>query len=220
MFLKLGILKKNVFKKVTRNDLVAGFLGQTAIKTKNVINECLGGVLFIDEAYSLANFNNGDLDSFSKECIDTLCEALSDKKDELMVIIAGYEEELNRSFFQANRGLTSRFIWRYKIDDYSATDLFHIFKKKVVETDWNVVDYSDINIKWFEKNKSSFLNYGRDMELLFSYTKIAHAKNIFGKPVECRKKISKEDLENAFVMFQTNTKMDKKDHSVLYGLYV
>ena len=77
---------------MTRNDLVAGYLGQTAIKTKDVIKECLGGVLFIDEAYSLGNEEKRD--SFSKECIDTLCEALSDNKENLMVIIAGYEKEL------------------------------------------------------------------------------------------------------------------------------
>jgi stage V sporulation protein K len=94
----LGILKNNVFRKVTRNDLVAGYLGQTAIKTKNVIQDCLGGVLFIDEAYAMANSYEDD--SFSKECIDTLCEALSDHKNNLMVIIAGYENELNNSFFR------------------------------------------------------------------------------------------------------------------------
>jgi len=218
MFSKLGILKKNIFKKVTRNDLVAGYLGQTAIKTKAVIDECLGGVLFIDEAYSLANTNNGDLDSFSKECIDTLCESLSDKKDELMVIIAGYEDDLNRSFFQANKGLSSRFIWRYKIDDYTAKELFQIFNKKIRETDWQILVETDIHIKWFETNKAEFINYGRDMELLFSYTKIAHARNIFGKPEQLRKKISKDDLENGFKMFKLNTKT-KKD-TTPYGLYV
>ena len=81
MYSKIGILKKNLFKKVTRSDLVAGYLGQTAIKTKNVIKECVGGVLFIDEAYSLAAPDHHD--SFSKECIDTLCEALSDCKDDI-----------------------------------------------------------------------------------------------------------------------------------------
>jgi SpoVK/Ycf46/Vps4 family AAA+-type ATPase len=95
IYSNMGILGKNIFKKVTRSDLVAGFLGQTAIKTKDVIKESLGGVLFIDEAYSLGN--NEKKDSFSKECIDTLCEALSDHKDNLMVIIAGYENELNEA---------------------------------------------------------------------------------------------------------------------------
>jgi stage V sporulation protein K len=75
MYSKLGILKKNIFNKVTRNDLIAGYLGQTAIKTKKIIDECLGGVLFIDEAYSLASREQND--SFSKECLDILCESLA-----------------------------------------------------------------------------------------------------------------------------------------------
>lgn len=72
-------------------------MGQTALKTRDVIKESLGGVLFIDEAYSLGNPEKRD--SFSKECIDTLCEALSDNKEDLMVIIAGYRERVKRQFF-------------------------------------------------------------------------------------------------------------------------
>jgi len=218
MYSKIGILKKNVFKKVTRNDLVAGYLGQTAIKTKAVISECLGGVLFIDEAYSLAN-GRDDLDSYSKECIDTLCESLSDHKDDLMVIIAGYDEELNETFFRANRGLESRFIWRFKIDEYSPKELYRIFIKKVDETDWKFFDDSVIQEKWFEKNKINFKNYGRDMELLFTYTKISHSKRIYGKSVELRKKITIEDLNTGYEMLMNNRKIEKVNNS-LYGLYV
>ena len=71
----MKVLPKNSFKKVTRADLIAGYLGQTAIKTKKIIEESLGGVLFIDEAYSLGNSEKRD--SFAKECLDTLCECLS-----------------------------------------------------------------------------------------------------------------------------------------------
>ena len=106
IYSKMGVISKPLdangtipFKKATRSDMIAGYLGQTAIKTKAVINQCLGGVLFIDEAYSL-----GD-DNFSKECVDTLCEALSDQKDNIMVIVAGYENELNAQFFSLNSGL-------------------------------------------------------------------------------------------------------------------
>ena len=76
IFSKLGILKKGTFRKVTRSDLIAGYLGQTALKTRDAIQSALGGVLFIDEAYALGN--DEQRDSFAKECIDTLCEALSD----------------------------------------------------------------------------------------------------------------------------------------------
>ena len=84
IFSKLNVLSTGKFKKVTRADLIAGYLGQTAIKTKEVMERSLGGVLFIDEAYALGNKEKRD--SFSKECIDTLCEGLSDHKNNLMVI--------------------------------------------------------------------------------------------------------------------------------------
>jgi SpoVK/Ycf46/Vps4 family AAA+-type ATPase len=218
MYSKIGILKKNIFKKVTRNDLVAGYLGQTAIKTKAVITECLGGVLFIDEAYSLANGTN-DLDTYSKECIDTLCESLSDCKEDLMVIIAGYEDELNRTFFAANQGLQSRFIWRFNIENYTPKELCSIFIKKVNETDWSLYDDSVVKESWFEKNKDHFKNYGRDMELLFTYTKISHSKRIYGKSVDMRKKITLEDLQSGYEMLLNNRKQVEKNSS-LYGLYV
>lgn len=206
MYSKIGILKNNVFRKVTRHDLVAGYLGQTALKTKQVLDDCSGGVLFIDEAYSLANSNEND--SYSKECIDTLCEALSDRKDDLMVIIAGYEEELNTYFFGANRGLESRFIWRFKIDDYSHKELQQIFFLKVKQSGWDILMDNKENEKWFSKNKQKFKHFGRDMELLFFYSKIAHSKRIYGKQKECLRKITQEDLEKGFELFTNNTKQE------------
>ena len=220
MYSKIGILKKNVFKKVTRNDLVAGYLGQTAIKTKAVITECLGGCLFIDEAYSLANSNNNDLDSYSKECIDVLCEALSDHKDNLMVIIAGYEEELNNTFFKANRGLESRFIWRFKIDDYKPKDMMDIFHKKVKENGWECMDDSVAPLQWFDKKKDDFKFFGRDMELLFSHIKISHARRIYGKSKDWRKKITAEDMETGFKKFVENSKKKEENNTTLCGLYL
>ena len=219
MYAKLGILKKNIFKKVTRSDLVAGYLGQTAIKTRKVIEECLGGVLFLDEAYSL-----GTEDSFSKECVDTLCEALSDHRDDLMMIVAGYETELNETFFKVNAGMYSRFMWRFNIESYKPKELMEIFEKKMLENGWEYIEGFMENKKkeeWFSKNKALFTHYGRDMELLFSYTKISHAQRIFGKDVSVRKKITEEDLENGFQLFQQNKKeQTQKIYTPPYGMYV
>jgi hypothetical protein len=206
MYAKAGILRKNVFKKVTRTDLVAGYLGQTAIKTRKVIDECIGGCLFIDEAYSL-----GDDDIYSKECIDTLCEALSDHKDDLMVIVAGYNDELNRTLFRVNRGLKSRFIWKFNIDDYSALEIMRIFEKKVLDAGWTADCLTE---QWFEKRVSSFKHFGRDVELLFSHVKICHSNRIFGKDASLRKQITIGDLENGFRVFLENSK-EKVDTSKL-----
>jgi SpoVK/Ycf46/Vps4 family AAA+-type ATPase len=202
MYSKLGILNKNVFKKVTRSDLIAGYLGQTAIKTNKIIDECIGGVLFIDEAYSLASNDNGD--SFSKECLDTLCEKLSDHKNDLMVIIAGYEDELKNTFFKVNKGLESRFIWKFNMDKYDAKELQQIFNKKVLESGWKLDCDNGILNKWFEINYKDFVNYGRDMEQLLTYIKISHGKRIYGKDTDLRKKIIMDDIKNAFKIFKNN----------------
>jgi SpoVK/Ycf46/Vps4 family AAA+-type ATPase len=217
IFSKLGILKKGTFRKVTRSDLVAGYLGQTAIKTRDVINECLGGCLFIDEAYALGN--NEKRDSFSKECIDTLCEALSNHKDELMVIIAGYERELNECFFAYNQGLDSRFTWRFKTEDYKAEDLYKIFLKKVKDINWTVDESDDkLGVKWFEKNVEYFKFFGRDIETLLSKIKIAHSRRVFCKDASEKTKITFKDLEKGLQIYLKNEEVkNRKEASFREG---
>lgn len=237
MYSKLGILKNGIFKKVTRNDLVAGYLGQTAIKTSKVIQECLGGVLFIDEVYSLgcgAGGGGGDDnsggeggDSYSKECIDTLCEALSNHKDDLMVIIAGYEKDVQQYFFKINPGLPSRFIWRFTIDEYSAEELMQIFIGKVEQNGWKWGNDTFENLKpWFIKKHSlgAFKFYGRDMEQLFTYSKISHGRRIYGCPIEERKHLTIADLDRGFELFLKHADESQKNKKKLpdsyYGLYL
>ena len=214
IFSKMGILSKGSFKKVTRSDLIAGYLGQTAIKTRDVIKDSLGGVLFIDEAYALGNTEKKD--SFSKECIDTLCEALSDHKDNLMVIIAGYETDLNECFFNYNQGLNSRFTWRFKIDEYNAKDLHDIFIKKINDSGWSLSSDNLIDVKWFEKNKSSFKFYGRDIETLFAKTKIAHSRRVFCLEPSAKKKLTLDDVNKGLEIYlnNNNTKSKKEEENI------
>ena len=213
IYSKIGILSKGTFKKVTRGDLIAGYLGQTALKTKDVIKESLGGVLFIDEAYSLGNPEKRD--SFAKECIDTLCEALSDNKEDLMVIIAGYEKELKESFFAFNQGLDSRFTWRFKTDEYKEEDLYKIFCKMVKDIGWELDTNSKITVDWFKKNKDYFQFFGRDIETLLSKTKIAHSRRVFCLPETEKKKINLKDLDKGLEIFLVNddikNRKDEKD---------
>jgi SpoVK/Ycf46/Vps4 family AAA+-type ATPase len=224
IFSKMGMLSKNIFKKVTRSDLVAGYLGQTALKTKDVIKESIGGVLFIDEAYSLGSQEKRD--SFSKECIDTLCEALSDNKNNLMVIIAGYEKDLDECFFTQNQGLNSRFTWRFKTDEYSAEDLYKIFLKKVNDGGWTILEDVAIDVKWFEKHKKSFKCYGRDIETLFAKTKIAHSRRVFCMDESVKKKISLNDLNKGLDIYLKNnvssTKKTQEDemNKIISSMYV
>jgi hypothetical protein len=221
IFSNLGILTKKTFKKVSRNDLVAGYLGQTAIKTKDIIKASMGGVLFIDEAYSLGNSEKRD--SFAKECVDTLCEALSEYKHNWMVIIAGYEKELNDCFFSLNEGLNSRFTWRFKLDTYKPCELKSIYEKQVRDFGWTISAASGgdgLSERWFSEHMDYFTTYGRDMETLFTKTKIAHSRRVFCLPRSVKTEITMSDLENGFKLFIENPEVKERVNGGSGGSYM
>lgn len=208
IFSNLGVLKNKTFEKVTRSDLIAGYLGQTALKTRDAIKKALGGVLFIDEAYALGNMEKRD--SFAKECLDTLCEGLSDHKENLMVIIAGYEKDLDNCFFSYNQGLNSRFTWRFKTDDYNSDELRQIFHKKVKDIGWKLKSEKIPSIKWFDDKKDYFKYYGRDMETLLSKVKIVHSRRVFCLSDEDKKILTQEDIDGGFKKFLDNEEVKNR----------
>ena len=126
------------FRIVKRSDLVAKYLGQTSHRTQEAINSVLGGVLFIDEAYSLGN-NDVD-DSYSKECLDTLNQNLSEKKNQFLCIIAGYKNALEKNFFAYNEGLKRRFPFTYTIEEYTPNELKNIFLG-MLDDSWGIEEY-------------------------------------------------------------------------------
>jgi Cdc6-like AAA superfamily ATPase len=128
----LGILAKGQLVETDRAGLVAGYEGQTAIKTTGVITSALGGGLFIDEAYALLR---SDSDAFGHEAIDTLVKLMEDHRDDLAVIVAGYPDEI-RDFVDSNPGLKSRFALTIVFDDYSDDELVAIFTRMAVESDY------------------------------------------------------------------------------------
>lgn len=120
----LGILSKGQLVEVDRSGLVAGYVGQTALKAKKVIDSALGGVLFIDEAYALNGRAEND---FGQEAIDTILKAMEDHRDDLVVIAAGYDDLMER-FIHSNPGLESRFNRFLHFEDYTADEMLEIFK--------------------------------------------------------------------------------------------
>jgi type VII secretion ATPase EccA len=132
IYYAIGAVQKDVLIETNRAGLVAGYVGQTAIKTQEVINSALGGVLFIDEAYSLANDSKN---GFGQEAIDTLLSAMENSRNELVVIVAGYEEQMKR-FINSNPGLASRFNRYLRFDDYTPNELMSIFSLLCEENDY------------------------------------------------------------------------------------
>jgi len=195
------------FKVVKRSDLLAGYLGQTAKKVSNLIESCEGGVMFIDEAYSLGNEEKRD--SFAKECIDTINQHLSEDKCNFLCIIAGYKDALDKCFFSYNEGLRRRFPFVYTIEKYTPDELCLIFKKMITDIGW-IID--DIKEKFFKDNYECFQNMGGDMESLLFICKIESARRTLFLPDE-RKKINNEDLERSIKKFKINKDLKKEDES-------
>jgi hypothetical protein len=176
MYKNMDILSRDgVFRIATREDFIAGYLGQTAIKTRELLDSCLGGVLFIDEVYSLGP-ESEDKDSFSKECVDVLTCFLSENCNTFCCIIAGYEEDIKRSFFSRNKGLERRFQWVHKIEKYDMSELNQIFFKKLSEIRWT----TSMTPSQFEhilaSNSNLFSSAGGDIENLLTKSKMCYGK--------------------------------------------
>lgn len=213
IYARIGFLKKEYVKKVKRSDLIGQYLGQTAIKTQKAIDDAKGGVLLIDEAYSLGNPEGRD--SYSKECIDTLNQNLSENKADIICIIVGYKKDLKESFFSYNAGLERRFPFRYTIDEYDFKDLHKIFGKLVNEYKWDIKADEKKLLTFFEENRDSFAFNGGDLETLLQCSKIAHSRRVFCLHKDEKKKLTNEDIEGGFKIMCENDEIkkrkDKKD---------
>jgi SpoVK/Ycf46/Vps4 family AAA+-type ATPase len=209
VYLAMGILKNNKFVKARHSDLIAGYLGQTARATQKIIESADGGVLFIDEVYSLGNSEKRD--SFSKECIDTINDNLTEKKTDFICIIAGYKDEIDDCFFAYNSGLQRRFPVRFTIDPYNPEELFLIFEKKITDFGW-YIDKS-IKVDFFKDNIDSFEYYGGDIEILFSRCKRAHSRRVFTSKESEKKIITNVDLQRGFQSFVAHKKEKQKEMS-------
>lgn len=154
---KLGVLQKNVFVETGRNGLVAEYMGQTSGKTMKKIKEAEGGILFIDEAYNLVN---GERDEFGMDAVNTLVAEMENRRDNLMVIVAGYPKDMDR-FLDANQGLASRFSNEILFEDYSLEELQIIFKYTVKTKGMLLAPGLEEDIKeLIRKKKASVKDFG------------------------------------------------------------
>jgi SpoVK/Ycf46/Vps4 family AAA+-type ATPase len=199
ILISLGILENKNIVYAKRTDLIGTHLGETGKKTQKIINKALGGVLFIDEAYSLGC--NSEKDIFSKECIDIITQNLSDNKSKFVCIIAGYTEELESSFFSVNPGLVRRFPFRFKIEKYSYLELRDIFIKKIYKLNWKIdIDIEYIN-KLFENNYKYFKYFGGDIDTFIQEIKYSHARRIACSNSNQLNIINNDDMTNAIDKF-------------------
>lgn len=191
----LKYIKQDKLIEVSSKDLVAEYVGQTAVKTMSVIEKALGGVLFIDEAYSLASKNNDN--SFNAECIATLIKAMEDYRDDLVVIFAGYTKEM-QDFLDSNSGIVSRIGYTLEFDDYTVEELKEIFVNMVTKAGFLLEDEALDELDKIileNKNQKNFGN-ARFIRNVYEKTIINHATNTKNnKSKKILRTITKKDIK-------------------------
>ncbi len=179
IYCELGLLSKGTLVETDRSGLVAGYVGQTALKVTEVVKSAIGGVLFIDEAYSLTKHSSTN--DYGSEAIDTLVKLMEDNRDDLVVIVAGYTEEM-RQFLKSNTGLISRFNTFIEFKDYTTTELVDILKSMAEKAG---VHYVDEALSWIESylenmedNERRDFGNGRGIRNLFEKNLMSQANRI------------------------------------------
>ncbi len=199
IYKEIGILSKGQLVEVDRSGLVAGYVGQTALKTQEKIQEALGGILFIDEAYTLARGGN----DYGQEAIDTILKAMEDHRDDFVVIVAGYPDLMSR-FINSNPGLKSRFSKYFHFPDYGVPEMQEIFDSMCRKYDYLIDDEARSKVKehleFLHRNKDSNFANARDVRNFFERivsnqaSRIVRAANIDEDEMMT---IRAEDIENA-----------------------
>jgi len=185
-----------IFECAKRDDLIGEYLGSTCNKTNEFLEMCLGGVIFLDEVYSLGNKDGTD--SFAKEAIDTINLFLSEHKEECMMIVAGYKEEVDQCFFKYNEGLRRRFMWYHTIEPYKPEQLRDIFLSKVKQSQWTYSDEVPSTIlALITQHPTIFVDNAGSVENFMNLVKIKHSKRVLLLSSEHKKVLTKMDLETA-----------------------
>jgi hypothetical protein len=216
VYAAMGIVKTDKVVRVRRPDLIAEYVGQTAHRTQRAIDDAEDGILIIDEAYGLGESENKD--SFAKECIDTINQNLTEKKKNLIVIIAGYTDQLDRCFFSYNEGLKRRFPFRFTINKYTPSELRDIFYDKIRCIKWRLDKKlsSEYLVEFFDKNNSEFPHFGGDIETLLLNCKFAHSKRVLGKDPRHKKILTIEDFEKAFKEFKSGRRKEDTTYKSMF----
>ncbi len=189
LYAAIGVLSKGQLVEVDRSGLVAGYVGQTALKTQEVIKSAIGGVLFIDEAYSLSSGGEND---FGREAIETILKAMEDHRDDLIVIVAGYDGPME-AFLSSNPGLESRFNKYFHFPDYTGEQLMAIFRAQCEKNGYTLTEDSEkaareLFDRLYEERNENFGN-GRDVRNRFEDMVVRQSNR-----VAMMESPSKEDL--------------------------
>lgn len=213
IYCRMGFLSTENIVVAKRNDLVGKYVGHSESKTTSLLKSALGGVFFLDEAYSMGN--DGKADGFAKASVDLINQFLSEHKKDFVFIIAGYEKELNESFFAINPGLARRFPWRFHVKEYNSDEMCEIFTRRVSKEGWMLGEDGEVESKKiFHQNLVEFPHYGGDIDNFFTLCKTVHSRRIFGMKDATKRQLSDGDISRAFEIYVQRRKSGVSDMEI------
>lgn len=200
----------DIIKVVSREDFESRYMGGTSHQTKELLTDNLGKCIFIDECYSLYT---GSQDQYGKEAIDTINRFVSENPDGIIIIFAGYEDQMDETIFAVQPGLKSRCMWSFNCDNYTPEDLYQILMKNIKNESLSISSKDAKNLKvLILKYKDIFKNQGRDMDRLLNYAKLSQDEDVFNDYVS-EDEITYNHFRSGIKQFIANnkSKANKKD---------
>lgn len=186
--------------KATRNSFVGEYLGQTAQKTRDFLEDNIGKVVFIDEAYGLIE---GPTDMYGMEATNELVQFMSERPRDIIWILAGYKEQLDGSLFRYQPGFIRRFVYRWHCPGYTPDELFKIFKYQATKNGWSISNDAEVR-KVIVDDAHEFKAFAGDMEKLLSFAQMEHSQSLIHNEVEGVTVLSTKHVEDAIKSFKMN----------------
>lgn len=211
IYAAMGVLREGQLVEVDRSGLVAGYVGQTALKTQEVIKSAIGGILFIDEAYSLALGGEND---FGREAIETLLKAMEDNRDDLILIVAGYDKPME-IFLESNPGLKSRFNKFLHFPDYSGEELLGIFKLQCKKNMYTLSPEAEEalgkELDTMYENRGENFGNGREVRNIFEDSVVNHSNRVAAIEKPSREELMTLIPEDIFLKKNHSKNIDKEE---------
>ena len=225
IYFNMGVLMTDKIHSPTKSDLIAGYLGQTAILTNEYLKNCLDGVLFIDEAYSLGATSK-DANSYSIECIDAINRFLTEKenKDRIVCIMAGYKKDIEEKIFPLNKGFESRFPWRFHIDPYDIEELVDIFIHLIKRSNWDYSFKKDEVKHLFERGSKKRSNIEKKKEEikkndnLLEESLLCSERTLFRKAKEYKAILEESKMLEDYINRHDNEYVNKDVAKKMFGI--
>lgn len=209
-----GIVKSGHFTIGDRVNMIGTHIGETEQKTKKILEKAVGGILFLDEVYQFGCHQDGNRDIFAKTCIDAITQFITQEQNigKLIIIVAGYKDEVQKNFFAQNKGLDRRFPWQYTINNYDSEELQLIFLEQAKQHKYEVADGA-VSAQLFLDDEKLFKHGGGDTESLLTKCIMIHEKRTIAHP-EDHGTLSKVDIDKGFKLHKEHRENNEDTEDV------